>query len=202
MPKDRVIEFFIIDILISVDNINRYFSNASYEKFITNQQTISAIMREFEIIGEALKYVLNHHPFSHLVDKRWREIIDFRNVISHAYFDINLQEIYDIICDDFPIFAHEFLEFAKKIKNENLIKILGNAKKDAQKLNYLETLEYLNHLENLLLNANIILEPIANISEEERWLFDPKNKDLVDELKQALKQKADKTIDLSAFEEK
>jgi uncharacterized protein with HEPN domain len=70
MPnKDRIIEFFVIDILISIDNINRYFSKASFEQFTKNQQAFSAIMREFEIIGEALKYVLNHKPFGAIVNK-------------------------------------------------------------------------------------------------------------------------------------
>lgn len=40
------------------------------------------------------------------------------------------------------------------------------------------------------------------VNKRERWLFDPKNKAIVDELKMALKQKADKEIDLDSFEEK
>jgi bifunctional DNA-binding transcriptional regulator/antitoxin component of YhaV-PrlF toxin-antitoxin module len=45
--------------------------------------------------------------------------------------------------------------------------------------------------------GTIILEPVQEISKEEKWLFDPKNKAIVDELKAALKQKA--TIDLGSF---
>ena len=43
----------------------------------------------------------------------------------------------------------------------------------------------------------IILEPIREIPETEKWLFDPKNKSIVTELKKALKQKAN--IDLGSF---
>jgi len=46
-------------------------------------------------------------------------------------------------------------------------------------------------------NGNIILEPVQEIPEEEKWLFDPQNKAIVDELKIALKQKAN--IDLGSF---
>lgn len=49
-------------------------------------------------------------------------------------------------------------------------------------------------------NGKIILEPVQEIPKEERWLLDPKNKALVDELKRALQQKADRTIDLDALE--
>ncbi len=34
---------------------------------------------------------------------------------------------------------------------------------------------------------------------EEQWLFDPKNKTIVEELKAALKEKANRKIDLSSF---
>ncbi len=51
-------------------------------------------------------------------------------------------------------------------------------------------------------DGSIVLEPIREVPKEERWLFDPKNKAVVDELKEALKQKADRQINLSVFEEK
>jgi len=88
------------------------------KNFLPMKKHCSAIMREFEIIGEALKYVLNHKPFGAIVNKDWREIIDFRNVISHGYFDISRQEIYEIICDDFPLFVDEFLIFKKKYQKK------------------------------------------------------------------------------------
>lgn len=44
---------------------------------------------------------------------------------------------------------------------------------------------------------NIIFEPIQEIPKGEEWLFDPKNKTIVERLKESLKQKA--TIDLGSF---
>lgn len=49
-------------------------------------------------------------------------------------------------------------------------------------------------------DGKIILEPVQEIPKEELWLFDPKNKGIVDELKAALKEKAHIRIDLSEFE--
>jgi len=46
----------------------------------------------------------------------------------------------------------------------------------------------------------IILEPVLEVPQEERWLFNPKNKAIVAELKKALKQRADQDIDLSSLE--
>ena len=49
-------------------------------------------------------------------------------------------------------------------------------------------------------NGKIILEPVQDVPKEEQWLFDPKNKAIVDELKAALKEKAYIRLDLSEFE--
>lgn len=50
-------------------------------------------------------------------------------------------------------------------------------------------------------DGKIILEPVQEIPKEEQWLFDPKNKTIINELKAALKEKAHIKIDLSQFEE-
>lgn len=48
--------------------------------------------------------------------------------------------------------------------------------------------------------GNIVLEPVIEVPKEEKWLFDPQNKELVEGLKKALKQKADISIDLDDLE--
>ena len=48
-------------------------------------------------------------------------------------------------------------------------------------------------------SGNIILEPIQEIPQEKKWLFDPKNKAIIDELKKALMQKADRSMDLDVL---
>jgi bifunctional DNA-binding transcriptional regulator/antitoxin component of YhaV-PrlF toxin-antitoxin module len=50
-------------------------------------------------------------------------------------------------------------------------------------------------------NGQIILDPIQEIPESERWLFESKNKYLLDELKKALKQKAEIEIDLDSMDQ-
>jgi len=40
LNKDRIIEFFVIDTFISIEKIKDYFSNASWEKFSTDEKTL------------------------------------------------------------------------------------------------------------------------------------------------------------------
>ena len=49
-------------------------------------------------------------------------------------------------------------------------------------------------------DGNIILEPVMEIPKEEQWLFNPKNKEIVEKLKKALKQEANISINLDDFE--
>ncbi len=59
----------------------------------------------------------------------------------------------------------------------------------------------LSHLYRIYIKDHkIILEPVTAIPKRERWLFDPKNKKIVEKLKKALKQKATKEIDLDELE--
>ncbi|MGB8468296.1 MAG: hypothetical protein WCE21_04785 [Candidatus Babeliales bacterium] len=59
----------------------------------------------------------------------------------------------------------------------------------------------LSHLYRIRIkNEQIILDPIKEIPKEEQWLFEPKNKHLLDELKKALKQKANLKINLDDLE--
>ena len=46
----------------------------------------------------------------------------------------------------------------------------------------------------------IILEPVMDVPEEERWIFDPKNKEIVEKIKRALKQKANIRVNLDDYE--
>jgi hypothetical protein len=46
-------------------------------------------------------------------------------------------------------------------------------------------------------DGKIILAPVLEVPKEDMWLFDPKNKKIVDELKEALLEKAE--IDLGSF---
>ena len=52
-----------------------------------------SVIREFEIIGEASKHLLEHN----LLDKQYRRIVDFINHITHQYFGIDQNIVWEII---------------------------------------------------------------------------------------------------------
>lgn len=62
---------------------------------------LEAIVRNFEIIGEAAskvpQEVREKYPFI-----SWRKISDFRNVLAHEYFGIDYEIMWEIIKDKLP----------------------------------------------------------------------------------------------------
>jgi uncharacterized protein with HEPN domain len=83
-------------ILEAVDKIENYTKNLTRDDFIKNSMVVDAVVRNFEIIGEASKNVpaevqkkLHHIP--------WKKLCGIRNRIVHEYFGVDLNIIWFII---------------------------------------------------------------------------------------------------------
>ena len=76
MPS-RSIEMFLVDIIIAIDKAKRHSQgHQTAESLVSDEKSFAATLRELEIVGEAMKYIINHRPFNHLVMPGWRLIID------------------------------------------------------------------------------------------------------------------------------
>ena len=89
----RDIEFYLIDIFIAIDKIKRYTSKfSSANELLSNELYWDGVIRELEIIGEATKHLLNNE----LIDIYYRRVVDFRNQISHGYFGIDADIVWEV----------------------------------------------------------------------------------------------------------
>ncbi|MBU0894246.1 MAG: DUF86 domain-containing protein [Nanoarchaeota archaeon] len=97
---------FIEDILSSIKNIKEFSKNLDKEKFFKDNLRQSAIVRQLEIIGEAVKNIPD--SFRKKYPKiPWKNIAGFRDILSHAYFGINLDRVWNIIEFDLPKLKEE-----------------------------------------------------------------------------------------------
>ena len=55
MPRDYSV--YLIDILEAISNIEEFIDDYSFEKFINDKKTVDAVIRNLEIIGEAVKKI-------------------------------------------------------------------------------------------------------------------------------------------------
>lgn len=97
----RDIKLFIYDIKDSLEAILSYVALMNLETFMIDRKTYSAVIREFEIIGEATKY-LPEDLTQKYNEIEWRDIKDFRNLLIHEYFGVDHEIIWNTICKDVP----------------------------------------------------------------------------------------------------
>ncbi len=70
-----------------------------FEQFRSDTKTVDAVVRNFEIIGEAAAHVPEEIVADH-PEIPWQDMRDMRNVLAHEYFGINENIIWDTIQDD------------------------------------------------------------------------------------------------------
>jgi uncharacterized protein with HEPN domain len=89
----------IRDILASIERIKEYTRNLDFEQFRSDTKTFDAVVRNFEIIGEAAAHVpeevVGNHP-----EIPWQDMRDMKNVFAHEYFGINENIVWNTIQDD------------------------------------------------------------------------------------------------------
>lgn len=85
----------------AISEIESYVVGISEKDFIQNSLIRSATIRQFEIIGEAIRYISEELQEQH-VEITWRLWADFRNVLIHQYFGVDYSEVYKTIQYDMP----------------------------------------------------------------------------------------------------
>ncbi len=102
----RDVELFIEDILNSIKNIEEFSKNLDKDKFSKDNLRQSAIIRQLEIIGEAVKNIPTsfREKYPRIA---WKDIAGFRDILSHAYFGVNLDRVWKIIERDLPKLKEE-----------------------------------------------------------------------------------------------
>ena len=89
------------DILICMDKILSFVEGLSYDDFRDDVKTQDAVIRNIEIIGEAVKLLSEDIKANHN-DIPWREIAATRNYLIHDYFGVNIDIIWEIATIDIP----------------------------------------------------------------------------------------------------
>jgi uncharacterized protein with HEPN domain len=98
----RVQLYLFEDILNAIIKIESYIAGVSYNEFCESPMIVDAVIRNFEIIGEAANKIQ-----SDIRDKypavEWRQMIGFRNILIHDYFEIDVESVWDTIRNNLPV---------------------------------------------------------------------------------------------------
>jgi len=104
MSEQRRLQNYLQDILEAIDRMRRYVEHMDEEAFLNNRLVQDAVVRNFEIIGEASHNIRKLYP-EFFVDHPGLPLAyayQMRNALAHGYFDVNIKIVWRTIRDDLP----------------------------------------------------------------------------------------------------
>lgn len=92
---------FLLDIQEAIRRIELYIKGLNYQDFSQKIETQDAVVRNLEIIGEAVKNISSNLKGKYK-DIQWREIAGMRDKIIHFYFGVNWDIVWQTVEGKLP----------------------------------------------------------------------------------------------------
>jgi len=104
---------FILDMYEACRRIREYTKNTDFNKFSASEVIQDAVIRNIEILGEAVKNV-SHKLQEKYPEVEWRIIARTRDKLIHFYFGIDIETVWKIITFDIPVLEEKLKNIIKK----------------------------------------------------------------------------------------
>jgi len=115
MKRDT--RLYLKDILDAIKAIESFVEGMDFETFKQDDKASSAVIRKFEIIGEATKNIpediRRRYP-----DIPWKEMTGFRDKLIHFYFGIKYEIVWDTIRLRLPELKIKLQRILKDVRGE------------------------------------------------------------------------------------
>jgi len=101
------------DIKEAIGKIDEYATGLSFEQFLADRRTQDAVVRNFEIIGEATKNLpddlKNRYPVIN-----WKRITGLRDVMAHGYYRVDYEVLWEVIMNHLPAFKKDITKIIRE----------------------------------------------------------------------------------------
>jgi len=81
--------------------LQEFVDGMTFEEFSVDSKTVFAVIRAFEVLGEAAKHLPQEYRNQHQ-EVPWQKIMALRNKLIHEYFAVNLDIVWNTIQYDIP----------------------------------------------------------------------------------------------------
>ncbi len=105
--KDQV---YISHILEATKLIKEFITGKNFQEFQNEPMRYSAVIRQFEIIGEAAKR-LSIETKENSGDLPWRKITGMRDFLIHDYMEVDFKEVWKAATEDIPELEKELEKY-------------------------------------------------------------------------------------------
>ena len=116
-PNKREFTLYLEDMLQSMQRIEEYIGDLDFRKFKMTYLVVDAVVRNFEILGEASKKIPTN-----IQDKYpeipWKKMYGLRNLIAHEYLGIDYEMIWEIAKNNLPQNREDLVRIIEKEKTE------------------------------------------------------------------------------------
>ncbi len=85
---------YLLHIVDSLQDVLDFLDGKEYSDFVESKLLVNAVVRSFEIVGEAAKNLSEEFRSSN-PDIDWKGMAGFRDVLIHQYFGIDLANVWD-----------------------------------------------------------------------------------------------------------
>jgi uncharacterized protein with HEPN domain len=104
MPRDSRV--YLDDILEATRKITVYTASLSKAVFLEDEKTLDAVVRNLEVIGEAVKKLPENLRAEHSAVE-WKKIAGLRDILIHEYFGLDAEIVGDIVQNKVPALDRE-----------------------------------------------------------------------------------------------
>ena len=92
---------YVLDMFLAAQKAQKFVSDISRDKFLSDELTQNAVMHQIQIIGEAAKKVSLEYRREH-PQIPWQQIVALRNRLVHEYFNIIPERVWEVVKQNIP----------------------------------------------------------------------------------------------------
>jgi len=108
----RVYDDYLRDMLENAEKALSFVKGMDYEGFRQDDKAMYAVIRAFEIIGEASRQIPEDVRTAN-TEVPWREIAGMRNKLTHEYFGVNTEVVWRTVQEDLPVIIRALRKLLK-----------------------------------------------------------------------------------------
>lgn len=115
--KKRDHKLFIKDIIDAMEHIEEFVGDKTLEELKANEMASSAVIRKFEVIGEAVKQIPNKIREEHK-SIQWKSMAGMRDRLIHTYFGIDYNLVWAAIKNGIPKLKPKLKKLLSSLEQE------------------------------------------------------------------------------------
>lgn len=104
---------YVAQILRNIEKIRVYVDKETYEMFLSDDKTQSAVLMQLQQIGELANHI-SAIAKEETQQVPWVDVIGFRNIVAHEYYKVQLPVVWKIISEELDPLERVLIPYLEK----------------------------------------------------------------------------------------